>query len=119
MLSDMRAVNWNSIREMSNVSDMWSSFKSNFMSVVDKHLPFKERRIKMNSEQWINDQILSEMRHRDYLHNKALKTKSEYDWKLYTSARNRVVAIIKDAKQNFVEEAISQAENNQKTCGHV
>ena len=57
----MHAVNCNSIREMSNVSEMWSSFKSNCMSVVDKHLPFKERRIKMNSEQWINDQILSEM----------------------------------------------------------
>ena len=26
----------------------------------------------MNSEQWINDHILFERRHRDYLHDKAL-----------------------------------------------
>ena len=68
----------------------------------------------MNSEQWIYNQILSEMRHRDYLHYKALNTKSEYDWKLYKSFRNRGVAIIKDAKQNFVEEAIRQAESKPK-----
>ena len=84
------------------------------MSVVDKHLPFKKRRIKMNSEQCINDQILSEMQQRDYLHNKALKTNNEHDWKLYKAARNRAVAIIKEVKRNFVKEAINQAESKPK-----
>lgn len=65
---DLKAVDWNSLRSLSEIDSMWSSFRSMFMAVVDKHMPIKERRIRSESEKWINDDILSEMRQRDILH---------------------------------------------------
>ena len=84
------------------------------MDVVDKHMPIKERRIRSDSEKWINDEILSEMRQRDILHRRVLKSRDQPDWILYKAARNRVVSKIKDAKREFVENAINQANTKPK-----
>lgn len=110
----LKAVDWNSLRSLSEIDSMWSSFRSMFMAVVDKHMPIKERRIRSESEKWINDDILSEMRQRDILHRRALKSRGSSDWVLYKAARNRVVAKINDAKRDFVESAISQANTKPK-----
>jgi hypothetical protein len=93
---------------------MWSAFKDKFLEFVDKHIPFKERRIKASSEQWINDDILIKMHQRDYLHQKALQHNSDYYWKLYKRARNLVVSKIREAKRTFVDEAINQAQTKPK-----
>jgi hypothetical protein len=45
LLEDMHKIDWESIRTMTDVNQMWSAFKNNFMKVIDVHLPFKERRI--------------------------------------------------------------------------
>lgn len=49
------------------------------------------------------------MRQRDFLHRKALKSKSDEDWKPYKAARDRVGQQINEAKCDLVNEAISQA----------
>ena len=51
LLEDMRKIDWESIRTMTDVKQMQSAFKNNFMKVIDAHLPFKERRINIRSEQ--------------------------------------------------------------------
>lgn len=57
----MHNVNWNEIMQLNSVEEMWSTFKTNFTRIVDKHLPYKDRRIKIDSEKWITDEILTEM----------------------------------------------------------
>lgn len=54
-----------------------------------------------------NDDALSEIRRRDYLYRKALRSRHELDWILYRSTRNRVVKVIGDAKREFVENVIN------------
>lgn len=97
------------LRSLSEIDSMWSSFCSMFMSVVEKHMPIKKRHIRSDPEKWINDDILSEMRQRDILHRRAQKSRDSSNYVLYKATRNRVVAKNNDAKQDFVESAISQA----------
>lgn len=52
------------------------------------------------SEKWIDDRKLSEMRQRDFLHRKALKSKSDGDWKAYKVVQNRVGQQINEAKSD-------------------
>ena len=109
-LSELSAIDWDSIRNLENVNDMWALFKHYYFLVIDKHFPMRERRIRADSEKWINDSILSEMRHHDFLHRKALTSKTDAaDWKAYRAARNRVGVQINNAKRDFVNEAIDQA----------
>jgi hypothetical protein len=49
------------------------------------------------------------MRQRDFLHRKALKSKTDENWKAYKAARNRVWIQINNAKRDFVNVAIEQA----------
>lgn len=104
LMQDMRHINWDSVQQQTDVSEMWSAFKDIFLEIVDKHTPFKDRRIKASSEQWINDDILTEMHQRDYLNKKALQHNSDYYWKLYKRSRNLVVSKIREAKRTFVDE---------------
>lgn len=105
-------VDWNSLKSPPEIDSM--CFRSIFMSVVDKHMPIKERRICSDSEKWKNDDILSDMRQRDILHRRALKPLDSSDWVLYKAVRNKVVAKINHAKRDFVESAISQANTEPK-----
>ncbi|XP_055997204.1 uncharacterized protein LOC130047053 [Ostrea edulis] len=81
------------------------------VKVVDKHIPLKERRINSRSEEWINDDILTEMHCREHLFKKATQSNDGHAWNLYRASRNRVTKKIREEKHAFVEEAISQAEN--------
>ena len=47
----MLKIDWESIKSMNDVNEMWTYFKISFMEVIDDHLPFKERRINTRSEQ--------------------------------------------------------------------
>lgn len=111
---DLRAVEWNEIKKLSDVNQMWNDFMTKFFKVVDNHLPFKERRINVNSEEWITDEILNEIHNREYLHERALRSKLADDWKLYKASRNRVTLKIREAKRDFVEGAIDQCNNRPK-----
>jgi hypothetical protein len=115
-MQDIHHINWDSVQQETHVSEMWSAFKDKFLEFVDKHIPYKERRIKASSERWINDDILTEMHQRDYLHTKALQHNSDYYWKLYKRARNLVIVVskIREAKRTFVDEAINQAQTKPK-----
>lgn len=108
LLEDMKNIDWESIKQMTDANEMWTFFKNSLIKVFDNHLPYKEKRINARSEQWINDDILTEMRHRDYLHIQALKTNSENDWALYKYSRNTVVSKIREAKKIFIDEVIEQ-----------
>lgn len=68
------------------------------------YFPIIERRIKVDSEKWINESILSEMRQRDFLRRTSPKSKSDENWKAYKAARNRVGQQINEAKREFVNE---------------
>jgi hypothetical protein len=69
-----------------DVDEMWSEFNNMLIKVIDKHIPCKERRVNVKSEEWINDKILNERHNRDYLHERALRSKLETDRDLYKAA---------------------------------
>jgi hypothetical protein len=107
----MSTIDWSPLYEMMDVDSMWQFFNKKCF-VVDKHIPLKER-INSRSEQWINDDILTEMHCREHLFKKATQS-DDHAWNLYRASRNRFTKKIREAKHEFVEEAISQAENKPK-----
>ncbi|OWF43390.1 hypothetical protein KP79_PYT24916 [Mizuhopecten yessoensis] len=110
----MAQVPWSVIEVFDSIDDSWDSFKELFYGVVDKQIPITEKRVSAKSEQWINDDVLSEMHTRDYLHEQARKSKLDTDWDLYKAARNRVVTKIKQTKRDYLDEAMLQCSKNSK-----
>lgn len=113
-ITDLRRVNWDSLKSQSNINSMAKAFYSSFMEVVDRYMPIKEQLFCSDAEKWVDDDVLKEMEQRDILHQRALRTKCEYDWMLYNNAKKRVVAKINKAKREFVIKALSKSYTNSK-----
>ena len=57
---------------MTNVDQLWHDFKSAFVSVADRHAPIIQRRVRgIDNCPWVNKEMKSVMRQRDYFHSKA------------------------------------------------
>ena len=117
--TDMDKVPWSCIEAFDDVDDVWSTFRNLFFDVIDRHAPMREKRVKASPAAWINDSILNEMHHRDYLHLKAIRTKEEADWTLFKAARNRVIAKIKQGKRDYLDEAILSSHSSKETWKRI
>ena len=74
-------------------------------SVLTKHAPIKEKRVKhVIQPAWFDNDIKEAIRTRDELHNN-----KQYD--KYKVQRNRVINMIKKSKKNFYNRAINENKN--------
>lgn len=59
------------------------------------------------------------MRQRDFLHRKALKSKSDEDWKPYKAVQNRVRQQINEAKRDLVMKLSVRRTPAQRIHGNI
>ena len=93
---------------------MWDIMEEIIRSTVNSHCPYKNVKIKEDTPQWINREILSELRHKDHLYNKAKKSGSPLDWALFKQKKNEIKKLLATAKENFVKNMLDDLEGNQK-----
>ena len=68
------------------------------MSVSDKVSPIKERRVKQNSQEWLDGEIADEIKYRDKLFKKFKKSKLHIAKDIYNAARYKVRRVIFNKK---------------------
>ena len=65
---------------MNDVDQLWHDFKNAFVSVADRHAPIIQRRVRgIDNCPWLNKEIKSDLRQRDYFRLKARKTNHSED----------------------------------------
>ena len=75
-----------------------------FFDIVDNHAPLKRARLRNKSLLLLTKEIISLMRKRDVLKQKAINTKEPFDWIEYKRARNTTNNAIKQTKtKNHVQ----------------
>ena len=100
---------------VTNVDQLWHDFKSAFVSVADRHAPIIQRRVRgIDNCPWLNKEIKSVMRQRDYFHSRARKTNHSEDWASYRCHRNRVSSVIKRAKAAYNRRLIDKSGKDHK-----
>ncbi|CDR00562.1 unnamed protein product [Oncorhynchus mykiss] len=60
-LIDLAQVSWKDIDLIPSVEDAWSFFKSNFLTILDKHAPFKKCRTKNRYSPWFTPDLVYEI----------------------------------------------------------
>ena len=76
------------------------------MSVIDKVVPIKERRVKQNSQEWFDGDIADEIKNRDKLSKKFKKSKLHIDKDSYNAAKYKVRKMIFNKKRSYFEKKI-------------
>ena len=79
-----------------DINANFSNWTSKFMAVFDKHAPIRQKRVKRETQpEWVNDEIKTAMKQRNKYHG--LK-----DWRQYKYWRNRITALIRKSKKEFL-----------------
>ena len=81
--------------------------------ILDIMIPLKKMRIKRTCSPWSHDADITAVRHqRDWLHRKALKSGTSGDWARYRKCRNKVTALTRSAKQQYLSTLASNLSND-------
>ena len=64
------------------------------MSVINKHAPYKTKRVRKKQCPWITGDIIALMHTRDFYHRKAMRCDLPQFWEEYRKKRNEVISSI-------------------------
>jgi hypothetical protein len=92
----------------------WIEFKEAFLKICNKHAPLQTRRLKDRKNPWVTPDILSMMYERDYLKRKAIFCKDPHVWSQYTSIRNKITQMLRDAKSRYATTKLNEHSNDSR-----
>ena len=82
-------------------NDVLWAWQTLFNSVCDKHVPWKEVKIRSRSDPWITNEIRFKINNRYRIFKAALETKCPKLWSKYEIARNEVTSALRRAKASY------------------
>ena len=103
------------IQRESDVDEAWSKWYDLLMSVINKHAPYKTKRVRKKQCPWITGDIIAFMHTRDFYHRKAMKCDLPQFWEEYRKKRNEVTSSIRLAKQEYVQGLLNEKAGNSST----
>jgi hypothetical protein len=92
---------WSNLDCLLNVNDRWDLWKKIFMTVVDKHGPFKSKRLRNKNNPWMTPEIKTVLINRDKLKRKAVISNDTDHWLHFKLARNKCNNMLKEAKRDY------------------
>ena len=112
-------IDWNTmLPESKTTNEMCECFTIEFLKIAKKCIPTKIVTVRHNDKHWFNNDIRHEIRIRDRLRKKAIKSNCENNIMKYKKQRNKVNNMKKIAKENFetnLDCLISKQPSNSKT----
>ena len=106
--NDLMVAKWHDVNLgiCDDISIAISSFVSEFTSIVDKHIPLVQKRVKrIKQPGWITPELLKLFSLRD-------SAKARHDYENYKYWRNHSTYLLRKSKQEFYYNLIEQSQNN-------
>ena len=96
-------------------NELWSDFKTKFLTIADKHAPIKQRRVKSEFKPWITNEIRRLSYHRDYLKRQGIRLRSVYCETAYKKCKNKVTNLIRTSKESYFKSKLSNSNNSKES----
>ena len=113
-IEKLEQTDWSELYLCRNVNQAWEMFRKLFQSTLNSIAPYKEIKIKQNSEPWMTSEILDNIRKRDQYLTSYKKTGSKHLYLDYCKLRNLVQRNVKKAKEEYVANKIEENKNAPK-----
>ena len=88
---------------------MYSDFFQKLVTVIDNIAPCKNKRVKGNTQNWFDREVLEKLRSRDKLFKAFKKTRLHINKELYKKAKYDAQKLIAAKKQAFFDEKLSES----------
>jgi len=79
----------------------YASFENNFLNVLNKHAPIKQKTVRANDKPFMNKEIRKAIFNRSRLKNRANKTGIEIDYQNFKKQRNMIVNLNRKIQKNY------------------
>ena len=89
-LIDLTRVSWKDIDLIPSVEDAWLFFKSTFLTILNKHAPFKKCRTKNRYSLWFTPDLTALDQHKNILLRTALASNSPFSGKSGTKSHSQI-----------------------------
>ncbi|XP_068680135.1 uncharacterized protein [Montipora foliosa] len=118
-VEDLLQVPWYENSLIGDVNGKVEHFDANFGSVLDRHAPIKNMKIRYRQCPFMNQEIKHQMRIRDKLHKIARVTKLPVDWNNFYLQRNEVKNMLRNAEKAYVQGEIRNNNSNKNSLWKV
>jgi hypothetical protein len=116
-LQEMQSVNWNLESLDDNVNEMFDTFNSELMKIIDKHIPLKQlsrKDVKHRSKPWITSGIRTSLKIKNNLYKKYIKSRTVYYHQKFKLYRNKINRLIKISKKDYYNKYFMSNKSNMK-----
>ena len=96
------------------VDHAWDVLYSKILDELDLSCPFRTFKIPNYRPDWMSDELIENIKDRDYFYRKAKRTKDVDDWEIAKYLRNKTSRQIEQAKKNFICEALRTHKSDPK-----
>ena len=98
----LQSKNWESFYKTGNVNDKWEKLHQHILAEADNMCPIKNFKFKKRKPQYMNNNLIEQMKDRDYFYRKAKKYGNLDDWRIAKHLRNQTNKKIKKGKAEFI-----------------
>ena len=113
-LIDLVRVSWKDIDLIPTVEDAWLLFKIAFLSILNKHGPFKKFRTKSRYSPWFTPDLTALDQHKNIMWRSAIASNSPRDMQLFREVRNKYTQSVRKAKASFFKQKFASSISNSK-----
>ena len=104
--------NWRDFFHTDSVNFKWEFMLDEFEKEIDNQCPFSKFRLKKSKPNYITDDLLNQIKNRDYYYKKAKKTLSDDDWNVAKYLRNQTNKNIRTAKAQYTISQLDACQND-------
>lgn len=112
--SELVARNWNEYYSEICPNKLWAELETAITNLADKHCPYKTYKQRLELPPWLTHDLLDLIHIRDKCYKLAKKTNLPNDWIEARRARNLCNKGVKDAKNQYVKNQLSDHEKSPK-----
>ena len=87
---------------------LWKIYENNILTVLDPMCPLRNFNITSKRDPWIFDDLINEIKQKDFLLKRAKRTKRDIDWTEARTARNQCLRHVRRAKSDFIRLELDQ-----------
>ena len=99
--------------------EAWDYILNRLMPILDDMCPVRTFRIKNYRPEWITDELIEQIKDRDYFYKKAKADNGEDSWNIARHLRNVTNANIRNAKKEFVIDKLNNCNSDCKKFWHT
>ena len=106
-------VDWSNFYELTDPDRAWAFILDSIIPILDKMCPIRSFHVKNYRPDWITNELLEQIKDRDYFYRKAKKSGDKDAWNIAKYLRNVTNVNIRRAKREFV---LNELETNAHDC---